>query len=116
MTALAEGLGAAGVRVARFEFPYMRQIRAGANQRPPDKAALLQQTWLEVLEHLGSGWVIGGKSLGGLLTETVIRPPFLGPCPLSPVSDLACLYRALEAEPLWRSWFAAASSLNARGC
>ena len=71
MTALAEGLGTAGVRVARFEFPYMRQIRAGAKQRPPDKAPLLQQTWLEVLEHLGSGWVIGGKSLGGRMASMV---------------------------------------------
>ena len=37
MEAAATGVAAAGIRVFRFEFPYMRQRRDGGNRRPPDR-------------------------------------------------------------------------------
>src|SRR5690606_35263094 len=40
MAAFAEALGAAGVRVARFEFPYMAGRRSGT-RRPPPRAESL---------------------------------------------------------------------------
>ena len=67
MATFAEGLGGRGIRVARFEFPYMRGRRTGGGKRPPDRAPALRQSWLEVIAALGRGpgLVIGGKSMGG---------------------------------------------------
>jgi uncharacterized protein len=71
MQAFAEGLAAAGLRVARFEFPYMAGRRAG-KRRPPDREPVLRQTWAQVIEQLGpSRPVIGGKSLGGRIASLV---------------------------------------------
>jgi predicted alpha/beta-hydrolase family hydrolase len=70
---IARGLGERGVRVARFEFPYMRQRREGGRQRPPDREPVLRQTWLDVIAALGGGekLVIGGKSMGGRFASMV---------------------------------------------
>ena len=71
MAAFAEGLGARGIGVARFEFPYMRQRRTGGGKRPPDRAPALRQSWLEVIDALGGapGLAIGGKSMGGRIAS-----------------------------------------------
>ena len=37
MAAFAEGLGARGLRVARFEFPYMAARRREGRRKPPDR-------------------------------------------------------------------------------
>jgi len=73
MAAFAEGLGARGIRVARFEFPYMRRRRTGGGKRPPDRAPALSQSWLEVIGALGGGpgLVVGGKSMGGRIASLV---------------------------------------------
>jgi len=39
MEAIADGLVARGLRVVRFEFPYMRHRRAEGGRRPPDSFA-----------------------------------------------------------------------------
>jgi uncharacterized protein len=71
MQAFAEGLAAAGMRVARFEFPYMAEWRTG-KQRPPDREPVLRQTWQQVIEQLGPQRpFIGGKSLGGRIASLV---------------------------------------------
>lgn len=68
MTAFAEGLAARGLRVARFEFPYM-----AAGRKRPDSGPVLRETWLQVIGSLS--WakrlVIGGKSLGGRIASMV---------------------------------------------
>lgn len=69
-TALAAGLAAQGLRVARFEFSYMARQRAGEGKRPPDREAVLLDRWREVLEqvrrcHPGLPLVLAGKSMGG---------------------------------------------------
>ncbi|HEX2641915.1 MAG TPA: alpha/beta family hydrolase [Thermoanaerobaculia bacterium] len=73
MEAVARGLGERGVRVARFEFPYMRARREGGRRRPPDREPVLRQTWLDVIAALGGGkdLVIGGKSMGGRFASMV---------------------------------------------
>ena len=73
LEAVARGLGAAGLRVMRFEFPYMCRRRAGGGRRPPDPAAVLRRSWLDTVERLGggAGLVIGGKSLGGRIASMV---------------------------------------------
>jgi predicted alpha/beta-hydrolase family hydrolase len=67
MEAFARGLGEAGCRIVRFEFPYMRAWRESGARRPPDAMPVLIQTWRQVLADLGRDEppVIGGKSLGG---------------------------------------------------
>ena len=66
MDYFAGSLGARGVRVARFEFPYMQKMRADGTRRPPDRADVLLDTWMEVVNHFGPGNLyIGGKSMGG---------------------------------------------------
>ena len=70
MAAFAAGL-ARGVRVARFEFPYMAGRREG-RRRGPDSPRVLRETWLSVITALGGKrTVIGGKSLGGRVASMV---------------------------------------------
>jgi predicted alpha/beta-hydrolase family hydrolase len=71
MDAIAAELARNGIRVARFEFPYMRLRRQTGQRRPPDPPAVLRASWLEVLERLGPGWAIGGKSMGGRIASVV---------------------------------------------
>lgn len=60
-------LSARGIRVIRFEFPYMAERRASGKKRPPDRAPKLLAHYGEVLDRVaGDGPVfIGGKSMGG---------------------------------------------------
>ncbi len=70
MVTIAAGLARAGLRVARFEFPYMRKRRIDGTRRPPDRAPVLLETWRTVIAMLGPGrLVIGGKSLGGRIAS-----------------------------------------------
>ncbi len=72
MAAFAEGLAAAGFRVARFEFPYMRTRRETGTKRPPDRANVLIDTWKAVISELGpENLIIGGKSMGGRIASMV---------------------------------------------
>ena len=70
MATIAAGLAQAGLRVARFEFPYMQRRRIDSTRRPPDRAPVLLETWRAVIAVLGPGrLVIGGKSLGGRIAS-----------------------------------------------
>jgi predicted alpha/beta-hydrolase family hydrolase len=73
MNAVAAGLAARGVRVARFEFPYMARRREGGRRGAPDREPVLRRAWCETVEELGGGGrlAIGGKSLGGRIASLV---------------------------------------------
>jgi|ERR1700693_232788 len=73
LNVVARGVAEGGVRVARFEFPYMRARRHGGPRGAPDHGPLLEEAWREVIGHLGGGerLVIGGKSLGGRIASMV---------------------------------------------
>lgn len=72
MNAFAAGLAGRGLRVARFEFPYMAEHRQTGARRPPDREPVLRETWLKVVEVLGrERLVIGGKSMGGRMASMV---------------------------------------------
>ncbi len=72
LTTIAEGLAAAGLRAARFEFPYMAERRQDGKSRPPDRIDVLRDSWLEAITALGADdLVIGGKSLGGRVASLV---------------------------------------------
>ena len=77
MNAFADGLAAAGIPVARFEFPYMRRRREAGRGGAPGAQPVLQATWAEVIAALDAGGVsrrallIGGKSMGGRIASMV---------------------------------------------
>lgn len=64
MTAVAEGLALAGVRVARFEFPYKAEARRTGRKRPPDRKPMLRDTWLQVVAMLGRECLVIGLQRG----------------------------------------------------
>ena len=73
MKTIAEGVAKAGIRVARFEFPYMRRRRETGKGGVPDSGPVLMQAWRDAIEKLsgGDGLVIGGKSLGGRIASMI---------------------------------------------
>ena len=77
MTAFSKGLGARGIQVVRFEFPYMQRRRAEGSARPPDRSPKLEETWREVVANVRTTFtdsktlVIGGKSMGGRIASLI---------------------------------------------
>jgi predicted alpha/beta-hydrolase family hydrolase len=73
METIAVGVAAHGVRVVRFEFPYMASRRGGGAFGPPDAGAVLEQSWRDAIARCGppERLVIGGKSLGGRIASMV---------------------------------------------
>lgn len=78
MTQVAEKLAENGIRVIRFNFPYMIKRAEDGKRRPPDRAPKLLAAYEEVIKHLNCPVVLGGKSMGGrmsslLLAENALR-------------------------------------------
>ena len=81
MELLAGGLAQAGVRVVRFEFPYMQRRRATGRGGGPDRQPVLEETWRAVIarvasDHCGGAAervAIGGRSMGGRIASLVAR-------------------------------------------
>lgn len=72
MNFFAEGFAGRGLRVVRFEFPYMAKYRQGGKKGPPDPQPILRQAWLQVIQMLSADRVvIGGKSMGGRIASLV---------------------------------------------
>ncbi len=73
MNEIAHGVAEQGLRVVRFEFPYMHRRRVEGGKRPPDRGHVLLQTWHDVISELGdlSRLIIGGKSMGGRMASMV---------------------------------------------
>jgi uncharacterized protein len=66
MNMLAAALARQGVRVLRFEFPYMVERRRSGTKKPPDRTPVLLQAFAAALDQAGAESVfIGGKSMGG---------------------------------------------------
>lgn len=73
MDAFAQGLGNFGIRVARFEFPYMAERRQTGKKRPPPKAETMMVFYADLVRRLDlPGQVlIGGKSMGGRIASLI---------------------------------------------
>jgi len=72
MQAMADGLACHGLRVIRFEFPYMIRRREAQTRRPPDRESVLRDAWLEVIESLEvDRLIVGGKSMGGRIASLI---------------------------------------------
>jgi uncharacterized protein len=73
METIAEGIAKAGIRVARFEFPYMRRRRETGQRGAPNPGPVLMESWRDTIGKLGGGkrLVVGGKSLGGRIASMI---------------------------------------------
>jgi len=95
MTTVAEGVAERGIRVARFEFPYMAVWRVDGKKKPPDRQPVLLATWRKVHALVRKATptvaiVVGGKSMGGrmasMMAAGVDDPP-----DATGISGLVCL-------------------------
>lgn len=65
MDQLALQLAVRGVRVLRFEFPYMAARREDGRKRPPNPMPVLQAHLRELCTGVDAPLFVGGKSMGG---------------------------------------------------
>jgi predicted alpha/beta-hydrolase family hydrolase len=52
MQTIAEAIAENGIRVIRFEFPYMHAQRVSGKKRPPDREPILRETWLNLIRSV----------------------------------------------------------------
>lgn len=72
MQSIATNLAEKGVRVIRFNFPYMVKRTQEGKKYLPDKLPILLDAFIEVIEkYAGNKTVIGGKSMGGRVASHV---------------------------------------------
>jgi predicted alpha/beta-hydrolase family hydrolase len=76
MNRVAEGLAARGIRVVRFEFPYMARRRSEGRRGAPDREPVLRARWTELVDRFGEerrghSLAVGGKSLGGRIASMI---------------------------------------------
>lgn len=71
MSTIAKNLADKGVRVARFNFPYMQQRLVDGKKRPPNRAPQLVEFYSELIKIIGQPVYIGGKSMGGRIASMV---------------------------------------------
>ncbi len=84
MQSVAKGLAFKGIRVIRFNFPYMIKRAEDGKRRPPDRAPKLLEAYQEVIEQVDAQkLVIGGKSMGGRMASHLSEH--------EKVSGVACL-------------------------
>ncbi|SHO54717.1 alpha/beta fold hydrolase [Vibrio quintilis] len=73
-----------GIRVVRFNFPYMIRQQQEEKKFPPDRAPKLLEAFEQMIEaHGQQGVVIGGKSMGGRMASLLADHPS--------VKGVACL-------------------------
>ena len=89
MSAFAQALAFAGLRVARFEFDYMAARRVSAARRPPPLAEKLMAEYCHAVDELKASGplIIGGKSMGGRVASMVADELFVA----KRISGLLCL-------------------------
>ncbi|MFA0523295.1 alpha/beta fold hydrolase [Vibrio sp. 10N.222.52.C3] len=84
MQSVAKGLAFKGIRVIRFNFPYMIKRAEDGKRRPPDRAPKLLEAYQEIIEQVDADkLVIGGKSMGGRMASHLSE--------LDNVAAMACL-------------------------
>ena len=68
----AEGLAANGLRVVRFEFPYMAKRRIDGKRRPPDRMDVLLAAYRHIVcATQADTLIVGGKSMGGRVASMI---------------------------------------------
>ncbi len=72
MEQLSAALCERGIRVVRFEFPYMAARREDGRKRPPNPLPALQQCLREQAASMSGPWLVGGKSMGGRVASLLV--------------------------------------------
>ncbi|MCE2569984.1 alpha/beta hydrolase [Motilimonas eburnea] len=76
MTQMAQGIASHGIKVIRFNFPYMQRMLAEQRRLPPNKAPILLEAFEQVIAQVADGSVmIGGKSMGGRMASHLMHLP-----------------------------------------
>ncbi|SBS65218.1 alpha/beta fold hydrolase [Vibrio atlanticus] len=84
MQLVAKGLAFKGIRVIRFNFPYMVKRAEDGKRRPPDRAPKLLEAYQDIIEQCDADkLVIGGKSMGGRMASHLSE--------VDKVAAMACL-------------------------
>ncbi|CDT73091.1 alpha/beta fold hydrolase [Vibrio coralliirubri] len=84
MQSVAKGVAFKGIRVIRFNFPYMIKRAEDGKRRPPDRAPKLLEAYQEIIEQVDADkLVIGGKSMGGRMASHLSE--------VDKVAAMACL-------------------------
>ena len=60
-----------GIRVIRFEFPYMQEARKQGKKRPPNSMIILREAFIKEIAQISTKVVIGGKSMGGRVASMI---------------------------------------------
>jgi predicted alpha/beta-hydrolase family hydrolase len=74
MNTIARGFSKRGIRVVRFEFPYMAARREGKKKGgAPDRQPVLLDSFRRVIDEHGGGAnvFLGGKSMGGRMATLI---------------------------------------------
>ena len=89
LSAMAEALASAGLRVARFEFGYMAARRTTEGRKPPPRAETLIAEYRSAVAELAANapLIIGGKSMGGRVASMVADELFEA----GKIAGLVCL-------------------------
>lgn len=77
MQIISSGLSQMGIRVVRFEFPYMQERRINGKKRPPNRQPELIESFKQVLELQTGPCVIMGKSMGGRMASILASESIL---------------------------------------
>ncbi|OEE99656.1 alpha/beta fold hydrolase [Vibrio crassostreae] len=84
MQSVAKGLAFKGIRVIRFNFPYMIKRAEDGKRRPPDRAPKLLEAYQDIIGQVDADkLVIGGKSMGGRMASHLSE--------VDKVAAMACL-------------------------
>ena len=71
LEAIAKGLSTKGIRVVRFNFPYMEQMLKTGKRRPPNTSKILISTFQDKINKIDGPIFIGGKSMGGRIATMI---------------------------------------------
>jgi predicted alpha/beta-hydrolase family hydrolase len=73
MNIVAGALAGRGIRVVRFEFPYMAARRTSNKRGAPDRQPILLDTFRQAIAEHGGGAnvIVGGKSMGGRMASMI---------------------------------------------
>lgn len=92
METIAKGLALQGIRVARFNFPYMQQRVDSGTRRPPERAPKLIAQYQQLIASIEQPMVIGGKSMGGRMASLVASDPTTDAISVNAkIKGIACL-------------------------
>lgn len=75
MEKVTQGLVKQGIKVVRFEFPYMQERRANGKKRPPNRQPELIAEFEAVIAQVNGPCVLVGKSMGARMASILASEP-----------------------------------------